>query len=112
MPPFTNVSLDVFGPWMVMTRRTRGGSADNKRWAVLFTCMSTRAMHIELVESMSTSSFINALRRCFSVRGPAKRLRSDRGIHFIGACKELKINHNDATLNSYCTFRRQAVHGN
>lgn len=109
MPPFANVGLDVFGPWMVMTRRTRGGSADNKRWVVLFTCMTTRAVHIELVESMSTSSFINALRRFFSVRGPAKLLRSDRGTNFIGACKELKIDHSDATLNSY--LQEKTVHG-
>lgn len=101
MPPFTSVGLDVFGPWTAMTRRTRGGSADNKRWAVLFTCMTTRAVHIEHVESISTSSFINALRRFFSVRGPAKLLRSDRGTNFIGACKELKIDPSDATLNSY-----------
>ncbi|XP_073713971.1 uncharacterized protein [Misgurnus anguillicaudatus] len=115
MPPFTNVGLDVFGPWTVMTRRTRGGAADNKRWAVLFTCMTTRAVHIELVESMSTSSFINALRRFFSVRGPAKLLRSDRGTNFIGACKELGIDHRDATLNSYlqeknCTWQFNPPH--
>ncbi|XP_062604473.1 uncharacterized protein LOC134266274 [Saccostrea cucullata] len=36
--PFTFVDVDVFGPWSVITRRTRGGSADSKRWAVLFTC--------------------------------------------------------------------------
>ncbi|KAJ8356530.1 hypothetical protein SKAU_G00193240 [Synaphobranchus kaupii] len=48
-PPFTSVGLDVFGPWTIMTRRTREGSADSKRWAVLFTCMSTRAVHIELI---------------------------------------------------------------
>jgi len=68
----------------------------------------TRAVHIELVESMSTSSFINALRRFFSVRGTvqyAKLLRSDRGTNFIGACKELKIDHNDAALNSYLQER-------
>lgn len=29
-PPFTNVGLDVFGPWSVLTHRTRGGSADSK----------------------------------------------------------------------------------
>jgi len=45
-PPFTYVGLDVFGPWVITTRRTRGGQANSKRWAVLFTCMSTRAMHI------------------------------------------------------------------
>lgn len=71
-PPFTRVGVDVFGPWAVVTRCTRGGSAYSKRWAVLFTCLCTRAVHIELIESMSASSFINALRRLFSVRGPAK----------------------------------------
>ncbi len=88
-PPFTYVGLDVFGPWTVVTRRTRGGVAENKRWAILFTCMCTRAVHIEVIESMNTASCINALRRFFAVRGPAKQLRSDRGTNFIGASQEL-----------------------
>ncbi|XP_038139099.1 uncharacterized protein LOC119782277 [Cyprinodon tularosa] len=100
-PPFTNVGLDIFGPWTISTRRTRGGSANSKRWAVLFTCMSTRAVHIELVESMSTDSFINALRRFFAIRGPAKLLRSDRGTNFVGACRELNIISKEAVIESY-----------
>ena len=99
-PPFTSDGLDIFGPWTIMTRRTRGGSADSKRWAVLFTCMSTRAVHIELIESMTTSSFINALRRFFSVRGPAKLLHSDRGTNFVGACKELDISADNAAVKT------------
>ncbi|KAK7891083.1 hypothetical protein WMY93_023046 [Mugilogobius chulae] len=95
-PPFSYVGLDVFGPWEIVTRRMRGGQVNNKRWAVLFTCMSTRAIHIEVVESLSTSSFINALRRFFSLRGPAKKLRSDRGTNFIGAYNELKLLPSDA----------------
>ena len=83
-PPFTNVGVDVFGPWEVMTRRTRGGIASSKRWAVMFSCLSTRAVHIEVVEEMSTSSFINALRRLYALRGPAKTLRSDCGSNFKG----------------------------
>ncbi|XP_064469540.1 uncharacterized protein LOC135384259 [Ornithodoros turicata] len=90
-PPFTCVGLDVFGPWMVASRRTRGGLAHNKRWAVLFTCMAIRAVHIEVIESMDTSSFINALRRFLALRGPVKQLRSDRGTNFVGACSELKM---------------------
>ena len=93
-PPFTNVGLDVFGPWNVSSRKTRGGFAHSKRWAVIFTCMSIRAVHIEVIESLDTSSFINALRRFLSVRGPVKHIRSDRGTNFIGACKELKIPSN------------------
>ncbi len=94
-PPFSFVGLDVFGPWVVTSCRTRGGQASSKRWAVLFTCMSTRAIHIEVIESMDSSSFINALRRFFAIRGPAKQLRSDCGTNFVGACKELKngVNH-------------------
>lgn len=115
MPPFTSVGLDVFGPWTVTTRRTRGGSADSKRWAVLFTCMSTRAVHIELIESMSTSSFINALRRFFCNRGPVQILRSDRGTNFIGACNELQNDYKDTELNSYllekgCTWLFNSPH--
>lgn len=44
---------------------------------------------MEVVESLSTSSFINALRRFTAIRGPAKLFRSDRGMNFVGACKEL-----------------------
>lgn len=104
-PPFSNVGLDIFGPWMVMTRRTRGGSADSKRWAVIFTCMSTRAVHLELIESMTTDSFINALRRFFAIRGPARLLRSDRGTNLVGACKELSINTEDTTITTYLQSR-------
>ncbi|XP_034076932.1 uncharacterized protein LOC117549272 [Gymnodraco acuticeps] len=88
-PPFSYVGVDVFGPWEVVSRRTRGGQVNSKRWAVLFSCMCTRAVHIEIIEAMSASSFINALRRFFAIRGPAKQLRSDCGTNFIGACREL-----------------------
>lgn len=93
-PPFTNVGLDVFGPWSVSARRTRGGLSHSKRWAVIFTCMSVRAVHIEVIESLDTSSFINALRRFLAVRGPVKSIRSDRGTNFVGACQSLKIPSN------------------
>ena len=94
-PPFTYVGLDVFGPWEVVTRRTRGGAAQSKRWAILFTCMSTRAVHVEVIQSMDAASCINALRRFFALRGPAKQLRSDRGTNFVGASSELGMRPDD-----------------
>ncbi|XP_073714235.1 uncharacterized protein [Misgurnus anguillicaudatus] len=102
-PPFTYVGLDVFGPWSVVTRRTRGGQSNSKRWAVIFTCMSTRAIHIEVIEAMDASSFINALRRFFAIRGPVKQLRSDCGTNFIGASRELQLDSTCAykSLESY-----------
>lgn len=107
-PPFSYVGLNVFGPWEIVTKRTRGGQINSKRWAVLFTCMSTRAIHIEVVETMTASSFINALQRFFSLRGPAKQLRSDRGTNFIGACNELKLSPQDANnmIKDYLTEQR------
>lgn len=60
-------------------------------WAVIFTCMSIRAVHIEVIESLDISSFINALRRFIAVRGPVKHIRSDCGTNFVGACKDLRI---------------------
>ncbi|XP_063044294.1 uncharacterized protein LOC134438616 [Engraulis encrasicolus] len=114
-PPFTHVGLDAFGPWTVTTRRTRGGAAESKRWAVIFACLSTRAVHLEVIESMSTSSFINAMRRFLAIRGPVKHLRSDRGTNFIGACHELQINTDDPEVKSYlqeqgCTWTFNAPH--
>ncbi|XP_052799373.1 uncharacterized protein LOC128230989 [Mya arenaria] len=77
-PPLTYVGVDTFGPWQVSTRRTKGGQASSKRWAVLFTCMIVRAIHIEVVEELSSSAFINALRRFVSIRGKVKEFYSDR----------------------------------
>ena len=56
--------------------------------------MSSRAIHIEVIHSMSTDSFINALRRLMSIRGPIKLLRSDQGTNFIGAKNELAASIN------------------
>jgi hypothetical protein len=89
--PFSHVGVDVFGPWSVSVRKTRGGSANAKRWAVLFTCMATRAIHIEVIEEMTSDSFINALRRFVALRGPIVALRSDRGTNFVGAAGELEF---------------------
>ena len=89
-PPFTHVGIDVFGHWNIKTLKTRGGALQSKRWACLFCCFSTRAIHIEVLESMDTSCFINALRRFFALRGPATNLYSDCGTNFVGACNEFR----------------------
>ena len=90
-PPFTYVGLDVFGPWSITTRRTKGGQANSKRWAVLFTCLCIRAIHIEVIEELSSSAFINALRRFVTIRGKVKQFRSGRGTNFVGSTNDLQI---------------------
>ena len=61
-----------------------------KRYSTLFTCMTTRAVHLELAGDMSTDSFILALRRFKARRGHPKSIRSDNGSNFVGAERELK----------------------
>ena len=102
--PFSYVGVDMFGPWQIVTRRTRGGQAASKRWAVLFTCLTIRAVHIEVLEDMSSSAFTNALRRFISVRGKVVQYRSDRGTNFVGAVENIQaevINVEDECTNEF-----------
>lgn len=94
-PPFTNCGCDVMGPWKIQDgNSTRRSNSVKKAWAVLFTCMYSRAVHVELIVSLDTSSFKNALRRFISIRGPCKMMRSDRGTNFTGAVnQDLDIQH-------------------
>ena len=61
-----------------------------KRYVVLFTCMSSRAVHLESTKEMTTDSFLNALRCFICRRGPVRSITSDNGSNFIGAQAELK----------------------
>ena len=84
-PPFTWVGVDYFGPLIVKRGRT-----EHKRYECLFTCLTTRAIHLEVSQSLDTDSFINALERFVELRGRPKRIRSDNGTNFVGAKKELR----------------------
>lgn len=66
-PPFTNVGFDVFGPWTIQTRKLRGGAVNSKRWGLVFTCLCSRAIHIEVLEAMDASAFICALCHFFTI---------------------------------------------
>jgi len=81
---FTYCGMDCFGPFMV-----REGHKDLKRYAVIFTCMTSQAVHSKELEDMSTDAFINALRRFVEIRGPVQLLRSDQGSNFVGTRIEL-----------------------
>ena len=84
-PPFTHVGIDTFGHFLVKERRT-----ELKRYGVLFTCLYSRALHIEVVDDLSTDSFLQALRRIQAVRGPITTIFSDGGTNFTGARNQLE----------------------
>lgn len=60
-----------------------------KAWIVVFVCMKTRAVHLELVNDLTSSSFIECYERFVNRRGPCYKLYSDNGTSFIGAEKEI-----------------------
>ncbi|XP_062557047.1 uncharacterized protein LOC134221896 [Armigeres subalbatus] len=78
--PFSYVGVDFFGPFLVVI-----GRRHEKRWGVIVTCLTIRAIHLELA-----TSCILALRNCFARRGTPIEIISDRGTNFVGANKELK----------------------
>ncbi|KAK3752073.1 hypothetical protein QZH41_005572 [Actinostola sp. cb2023] len=63
-PPFTYVGIDCFGPFIVKRGRT-----EVKRYGIVYTCLTIRAIHIEILHSMDTHSFINSFRRFAARRG-------------------------------------------
>jgi hypothetical protein len=83
-PPFTYCGMDCFGPFIV-----KKGRKEFKRYGLIITCLCCRGIHIEMLEDMSTDSFINALRCFIAIRGAVKQLRCDQGSNFIGAKNEL-----------------------
>ena len=96
-PPFTYVGEDFFGPYV-----TKDGRKERKRYGALFTCLVSRAVHIEIANSLETDCFINTLRRFVACRGPVREIRCDNGTNFVGTKRELhgamnEMDHSEIT---------------
>ena len=87
-PAWSYVSIDLFGPYSIRgeaNKRTR-----SRGYGVIFNCLLTRAVHLDVVCDYSTNSFLMALRRFISLRGCPVKMFSDRGTQLRAADKELK----------------------
>lgn len=84
-PCFTFTGVDFFGPMLVKVGRNH-----EKRWGVLFTCMVTRAVHLEVAHGMSTDDMLMVLSRFIDTRGRPKTIISDNGTNLTGANNEMK----------------------
>ena len=83
VPAFSCVGVDVFGPFNV-----KQGRASVKRYGCVFSCLPSRALHIEKLD-LSTSALINELIRFCARRGPVMKIFCDNGTKLVGAKNDL-----------------------
>ena len=86
-PGFTYVMIDYFGPFDVVgevQKRTKG-----KCYGLIFTCLSTRAVYVDITPDYTTTGFMFTLRRFASIRGWPTKIFSDKGSQLQGASTEL-----------------------
>ena len=79
--PFTRTAVDLFGPLEISLYRNR----TEKCWAIVYTCLVTRAMFLDLVPSLSSMDFLFSLIRFISMFRSPEILHSDNGTNFVGA---------------------------
>ncbi|GFV00895.1 integrase catalytic domain-containing protein [Trichonephila clavipes] len=83
--PFEIVGIDLAGPLFLKDGR--------KVWITLFTCAAYRAIHLELVNSLTSDAFLLALRCFIARRGRPRTIYCDNGTNFRGAFNDLsKLN--------------------
>ncbi|KRY73902.1 hypothetical protein T4B_5082 [Trichinella pseudospiralis] len=90
--PFENTGLDIAGPLYA-----REGNFVRKVYICLFTCMTTQAIHLELVSSLAAQRFLQALDRFFARRGQPRIIQSDNFTSF----KEIGRNLNELELETH-----------
>ena len=103
-PPFYYTALDYFGPFKVKVGRNKTA----KHYGVLFTCLNTRAVHLEMAVDCTTMELMQVLRRFFSIRGFPAIILSDNGSQMTGAAKELRdmvSNLKGDQLQEFCSER-------
>tara|TARA_B100001146_G_C15974954_1_gene345809 strand:+ start:354 stop:635 length:282 start_codon:yes stop_codon:yes gene_type:complete len=73
---FSRTAVDYGGPFITIQGRAK---RKTKQYLCLFTCLSSRAVHLEMAFSMDTDSFLNAFYRMANQRGLPKEIISDTG---------------------------------
>ena len=93
--PFQICGTDFLGP--ILYRQNR---SDWKAWGLLFTCLSTRCLHVEIVTGLDLNEFLLAFSRFTNLRGSVDTLYSDNGITFCAAADVLPKLINSTEFNN------------
>ena len=84
---FSQTSVDFGGPFITKQGR---GKTRKKRYLCLFTCLATRAVHLEVAFSLDVDSFLKTFFRIASRRGLPEDIVCDNGTNFVFGRYELK----------------------
>ena len=118
---FQAIALDTPAPGLLPKERTEGSTAfgvvgvdfagpiryrkstkvDGKAYLVLYACSLSRALHLEVLPNLDTTTFIGSLERLVARRGRPARIFSDNGGAFVGAARWLKKIRADKKLQTY-----------
>ena len=82
---FKNTGVEYFGPLEVTLLR-----GPLKHWCCLFTCLATRAVHIEVVNGLDTDACMMATTSFMARRGKPYIIISDKGTNFVGASRDFR----------------------
>ena len=89
-PPFTYIGLDFAGPLYIETKNTEDEVKESRKvYVCLFTCVSARAVHLELTQALSVKSFLLAFRRLTSRRGLPATITSDNAKTFRSSSQDI-----------------------
>lgn len=84
-PAFYSSGVDCFGPYAVKV-----GRRTEKRWGIIYKCLTTRAVYLDLLGHIDTDAFLMSLRRFIARRGQPFEIISDQGTNFKGGERELR----------------------
>ena len=83
--PFTITGIDFTGALYV-----RHDTIERKVYVYLFTCATSRAIHLEVVTDLTVETFLLAFRRFTSRRSMPKIVVSDNASTYLAAAEELQ----------------------
>lgn len=86
---FSGVATDFAGPLYIKSSNLRNAKIE-KCYLCVFVCLATKAVHLEIVSSLSVEAFVACFTRFVSRRGLPSLVRSDSGTNFTGTDKYLK----------------------
>ena len=97
-PPFSSVTADVTGPYIVWDRMS--SMKISRVWALVYLCDNSKALHTEVVEVYSGAALIIALRQAFAMRNMPTQITTDPGRNFVEAKLLFSSDYVDAKLKN------------